>query len=51
MKPKKENPTKTSKKSYSSPRLFFYGTLEKLAAGGTGSKTEMGQSKNLARRP
>ena len=51
MKSKEENATKPSKKPYSSPRLFFYGTLEKLAAGGTGSKTEKGKSQNPARRP
>ena len=51
MKSKEENATKTSKKSYSSPRLFFYGTLEKLAAGGAGSKTEKGKSKDPTRRP
>lgn len=51
MKSKKENATKTSKKSYSSPRLFFYGTLEKLAAGGAGSAGENKKLKEPFRRP
>ena len=51
MKSKEENATKTSKKSYSSPRLFFYGTLEKLAAGGAGSRTEMKMMTAPMKRP
>ena len=51
MKSKKENATKTLKKPYSSPRLFFYGTLEKLAAGGAASVAENKKLKEPFRRP